>query len=262
MTADEPPRPLRALAGMAVFLPAANAAVVAIHALMMPYRSGGGMFFGWLLCLTAIAIAAGVSSKAAGGGGGGLFVPVLLFAIFSCVYGIVGGQLPRLLILRETPVLSVAEADRPEYESSHVFHFSGGQVLRRYHWTRRISRKMSAAGFYHVAPVVPDGWKPSDPVTLWAVGEGTGLPSDAWKNPVSGGYREISDATYRDMIERGLPGTGLVSAPRAPLVVLDDHPREALQKAARFELGWLLAANVGSLVALLVPLVRRKRDAA
>jgi hypothetical protein len=118
---------------------------------------------------------------------------------------------------------------------------------------------MLAAGFYHAAPVVPEGWKESDPVPLWAVGEfqGHAFP-DAWRNPVRGGYRVISDATYRDLIS----GNGLTSRPRAPMIVLDDHPREALLADARFELWWLLAAAGLSLAGALVILLRIKRDAA
>ncbi len=246
-------RPLPSLPGVVLLVLAASAEVVGIHALMMPYRTGGGMFLGWLLCLAAVAVTGGVLAKAGLGSSGSFFAPFLLFAIFSCVYGVLGGQLPRLLLLRETPPIPLAEAAQPAHHASHVFHLRDGLVQRRHHWRRRVSRKMSA-GSYHVAPIVPEGWKESDPVPAWAVGEGTGeFPSEAWRKGVGGGYRCIADATYRDMIEHG----PLASSPGAPLLVLDEHPREALLAAARVELWGLLAAAGLSLLSGVLPLARR-----
>lgn len=168
----ETDRPLLSFLGVIAFVLAAGAEIVSIHALLMPYRTGGGMFLGWLLCLIALAVTGGGLAKLKLGSSGAFFLPFLLFAIFSCVYGIVGGQLPRLLVLRETPLLSTADAALPAHRTSHVFHLSDGHVPPKYHSTRRVSRKMSAAGRYHVAPIVPPGWKESDPVPAWAVGEG------------------------------------------------------------------------------------------
>jgi len=248
-------RPLPSFLGVLLFVLAACAEIVGIHALLMPYRTGGGMFLGWLLCLMALAITGGVLAKYKLGSSGSFFLPFLLFAIFSCVYGIVGGQLPRLLVLRETPLIPAAEAALPLHESSHVFHLSDGLVHRRYQSTRRVSRKMSAAGSYHVAPIVPEGWKESDPVPAWAVGEGPGeFPSDAWRKAVGGGYRCIADATYRDMIAGGR----LTSKPGAPFLFLDEHPREALLADARFELWCLLAVAALSLASGVLLLIRRR----
>jgi len=258
---EQAPRPMKTIAGSLLFLAASSAAVVGINAAMMPYRTGGGMFLGWLLCLIAVAVSAGVAAKLSPEGA--WFLPVILFALFSCVYGIVGGNIPRLVFLRETPLLTVKEAAQPPHDSADVFHFSDGRVSKRYHWTRRVSRKMLAAGFYHVAPVLPEGWKESDPITLWAVGEANGeFPSDAWRKAGSGGYREISDATYRNMIEDGVARSHLVSAPRAPLIQLEDDPREALRKAGRFELWCFVGVLAVSLVILLLPLVRKKHAVA
>src|SRR6185503_8625764 len=47
----------------------------------------------------------------------------------------------------------------------------------------------------------------------------------------------------------------------APLIFLDDHPREALLSAARFELWGLLGVSVLSLAALVLPLLGGKRAA-
>jgi hypothetical protein len=248
----------RTLPGTLLFLLAGSAAVVGINGLMTPYRTGGGMFLGWLLCLAALAAAGGVLAKWKLGDSGRFFLPFLLFALYSCLYGILGGLLPRLVTLRETPAISVAEAGQPAYETSDVFHFSDGNVLKRYRSTRQVSRRMLAAGFYHAAPVVPEGWKESDPVPLWAVGEfqGKAFPDD-WTKPVRGGYRLISDATYRNMIE----GNGLTSQPRAPMVILDEHPREALLSAARIEL-WGLVAVWGLSLAVPLLLALRRKPAA
>ena len=254
----ETERPLPSLLGVLLFVLAASVEIVGINALMMPYRTGGGMFLGWLLCLIALAVTGGLLAKAGLGSAGPFFLPYLLLAFFSCLYGIVGGQIPRLLALRETPPIPVAEASQPAHQSSHVFQITDGHVLGRHHGTRRVSRKMNA-GRYHVAPIIPEGWKESDPVPAWAVGEGKGeFPSEAWRKAVGGGYRCIADATYRDMIEEGR----LKSVPGAPLLVLDEHPREALLAAARFELWWLLAAGGLSLLGGLLPFVRRPKTGA
>jgi hypothetical protein len=255
-------RPLAAVLSTLLYLVAGSAEIVGINASMMPYRSGGGMFFGWLLCLAAMAITGGVLSKVMLGKGSHLVIPFFFLSLYSCLYGVLGGQLPRLISLRETGVISVTEADQPPNQSRHVFHFADGRVHPNYHWTREISRKMRA-GSYHVAPIVPEGWKESDPVPVWAVGEGDGrFPSEAWTKTGVGGYRAISDATYRDMIEQRASSSRVVSKPNAPLLFLDDHPREALLAAARFELWGLLGAHVLSCAFLALPLLQRKPAAA
>jgi hypothetical protein len=250
-----------AAAGVLVFLLAANAATVAIHAAMMPYRTGGGMFLGWLLCIAAFAVTAAVVSKRTGQGGG-LFLPFLLFCIFSCLYGVVGGRLPRLWSLRETPVLTVKEADRPPHAASHVFHFSDGHIDRRYH-NFAIHRTKVGRTSSHVAPIVPEGWQESDPITLWAVGErNDGSSFMPWSRDARGGYTPASVAEYEQLIRDEISRHSLVSSPTAPMILLSDDPRPSLLAAARMELWALLAVNVLSMGGLLLPFVRRKPAAA
>lgn len=261
MTEPRTPRPLAGLLGVAAFLLAADTATLAIHHAMMPYRSGGGMFLGWLLCIAAFAVVAAVVSKRTGGGGG-LFLPLLLFCLFSCLYGVVGGRLPRLWSLRETPLLSVKEADRPPHAGSHVFHLSDGRVDRRYHHFA-VHRTKVGRTSSHVAPIVPDGWKESDPVTLWAVGErNDGSSFMPWSGEARGGFVPPSVAEYQQLIRDEVARHRLVASPTAPMILLSDDPRPALLAAARRELWALIAVNVLSLGASAVPLLRRKRDAA
>lgn len=261
MSETPKPRSLTTLLGVLAFLVAANAATVGIHAAMMPYRSGGGMFLGWLLCIAAFAVTAAVVSKAPGGGDG-LFLPFLLFCIFSCIYGIVGGRLPRLWSLRETPLLSVKEADRPPHDASHVFHLSDGHVDRRYH-NFRITRLRTGRTSAHVAPIVPEGWKESDPITLWAVGErDDGSSVMPWGGDVRGGYSPASVAEYEQLIRDEVSRYRLVSSPTAPMILLAEDPRGSLLAAVRWELWALLALNVLSLGGVLFLLPRIKRDAA
>src|SRR5262249_50333307 len=117
----------KALLGTLLYLLTGSAAVVGINGLMMPYRTGGGMFLGWLLCLAALAIAGGAQAKLKLGNSSVFFLPFLLFALYSMLYGVLGGLLPRLVTLRETPPISVAEADQPAHETCDVFHFSDGK---------------------------------------------------------------------------------------------------------------------------------------
>jgi len=53
-------------------------------------------------------------------------VPVVLFLGFGLYYHNLGGHLPALLVLRETPLISVRDADR--YPGYDVYHLSDGRV--------------------------------------------------------------------------------------------------------------------------------------
>jgi hypothetical protein len=260
MTMEEPRRPLKSLAGAVLFLAAASVGIVGINAAMLPYRSGGGMFLGWLLCLASIGVSAAVVSKGLGEGSR-FFAPVLLFAISSCLYVVMGGRLPKLLSLRETPVISVKDADQPPHAAADVFHFSDGHVHPRYRWTRTLRTRRGPYS-YHVAAVVPEGWKESDPVTLWAVDQGVGeRRPESWGREARGGYRAVSEAMLDEYIRDGTARNHLVASARAPMILWEDHPRESLLAIARTEFWILLAVNVLSLATLALPLLRRKRAA-
>lgn len=243
-----------------VFILVANAGILGINAAMIPYASGGTMFLGWLLGLIVVVVAAGAVSKKLSGAAGP-FVAVILLAVLSLVYAALGGRLPKALFLRESPAISVSDADLPAHAGCDVFHFTDGRVHPTLRGLR--SQTTKTRGFaartvsYQVAPLVPEGWKASDPIPAWVAAVGA-LPA-SWSQDLRGGYRVDSEPLYREIIEETTARHRLTSRGGAPILVWERDPRAALLAIARVELGILIAADLVILASLVVPLFFRKR---
>lgn len=240
------------------FVALVDASLLAVNAAMMPYGGGGALFAGWMLSLVLIFACCALVARGLGGGGS-LLVGIIAFAVFSLAFEVLGGRIYRLGNVRETPVIAVADADLPAHASCDVFHFSDGRVLRKYHGQRELSGRRRHL-FYHVAPLVPDGWKETDPVTAWVAAElgGVGLPA-SWDQPHRGGYRTgLSSTDFKQLVDETAASRHLVSRANAPILLWDAQPRESLESSIRAELWSFLGVDALVLASMLVPFFLRK----
>jgi hypothetical protein len=242
-----------ALLWMTLLLLLVNAGILLVSHLMFPQSSGWALFGGWLLDLVVIFVLAGwIGSKL--GGRGVLPILCILFAVYALVYGLMGGHIPRLFKVRETPVIPVRDADQDAHRSSDVFHFSDGRIELKYLGTRTLGgggRGMKS--YYRCAPLVPADWKPSDPVTAWVVdcGGDVFLPA-SWKEDWRGGYEPGLDSIYRELVRETAAGRSLNSRADVPIVIWSQDPMRDFRRVAAWQLGFLLAIDLVGWVAVIL----------
>lgn len=240
------------------FVALVDAALLGVNAAMMPYGGGGGLFGGWMLSLLLIFACCALVARGLGGGGA-LFIGIIAFAVFSLAFEFLGGRIYKLGGVKESPVIAVAEADQAAHASCDVFHFSDGKVMRKYYGIQEVGGRRRH-DYYYVAPLVPDGWKETDPVTAWVAADVAylGMPA-SWDQPLRGGYRAGLDSTaYRKLVDETAAQRHLVSRANAPILVWDAQPRESLESGARAELWGFLAVDALVLLSMLFPFFVRK----
>lgn len=257
------PSPAASAAWSLLYVVVVTAGILGIHTLMMPYGSGGTMFLGWLLTVGVLVISSGAVARRISASGV-LFFAVIAYAVLSLIYSAMGGMLPRILGIRETPAIAVAEADRPEHARAHVFHFTDGRVALNYEGTEVLSRKRGRITYY-VAPVVPEGWKATDPVPAWVAAESwrTEGVSTGWKSPWRGGYRIRPEIAFDRLVRETAGRHRLVTAPNAPILVWSQDPRADLDSRVKAELWSVVVVDLVVLASLiLLPLLPKRRAAA
>src|SRR5258706_6811731 len=131
-----------------ILIAVTNIAIVFITWCLLPSTNGFAMFVAWVLNVIVTLVAAVLTEKRLKGGGM-LIVPIAGYILFSLVYGIMGGRIPKVFRIRETPTISVKEADR--YPGHDVYHFSDGRVNTRYASLRRMGGRPRRY-YYHAAP--------------------------------------------------------------------------------------------------------------
>lgn len=160
-------------------------------------------------------------------------------------------------------VRGISVADAPRFPSASTFRFVDGRVrsdLKGFYEVRTQHRSgISDVQVYHVAPLVPDGWTPTQPVPAWAV---SGLDTEysrVWREPRRGGVvdhgssREFH-AKARDQAERAY---GLASASNAPLIRWVSDPEGDLRSDLVL-VAWIVGIAIASWC-LGMPLIRRAR---
>jgi hypothetical protein len=250
MDQPEPPTPSvgASLLGMLAFLALTNVGMMVVTHWVMPQREGWGMFGGWLLNLVVIFGSFALCNR----GNQGWLLLSIPFAVFALMYGIVGGHIPRAIRVRESPVLPVADADRPE-QRFDVWHFSDGKIEMKYAGSERV-RARSMSIYYHVAPVVPADWKPSDKVPAWVVSsEGNGPYPESWDHDYRGGYDAGLDSRFREIVQNTARRRSLQTSETAPLLIWSEDPKKAFMSVAWIELGFLLAIDLVGIVMVLWP---------
>jgi hypothetical protein len=166
---DPSPRPpgfLRAALWSMGYIAFVNAGLLAVRHLVLTGRDGWSLF-GAFVVDSAIVLFSSLKASELLGRRKLMAVPVVLFLGYGFYYHNLGGHLPALLRLRETPVIAVKEADRyPRYD---VFHLADGHIDLKSEFGWSFTRPKSGGTlYYRVAPIVPEGWTKSDRVTLWA----------------------------------------------------------------------------------------------
>jgi hypothetical protein len=240
---------------MMLYVLLSTAGIVGLNHLMMPQRNGLAIFGVWLLNLILIIVLAGWFSGRTGGRG---WIPILVmaYAVYSLVYGVMLGHIPRLFFLRESPPISVREADHGAYD---VYHFSDGHVdLTQV--ARTTLRGRNGSFTYLVAPLVSEDWKRGDRITAW-VGESSldSLIPGSWTENHRGGYRLGLDGTYEDLVKDRVRSRSLPASPTAPILQWSPDPKGGYLKEGWIELGIFIAIGLVGLVSVLISGRRRAR---
>jgi len=246
----------RAFFWMAVYVLLSTAGIIGLNHLMMPQQHGLAIFGVWLLNLILIfSLAAGFYRKT--GGRGWIPLLVIAYAVYSLVYGIMLGHIPRLFLLRESPPISVLDADHPPHDSYDVYHFIDGRVdLTQV--ARTSLKGRNGTVFYHVAPLVSADYRRGDRITAW-VGDADleNLIPGAWKENLRGGYRLGLDGTYEDLVRDQVRSKSLPAGPTAPILHWSADPRSGFLRKGFIELAIFLAIGLVGLLAVLIPDRRR-----
>ncbi|HZF00129.1 MAG TPA: hypothetical protein VE981_24175 [Planctomycetota bacterium] len=238
-----------ALLWMTLYLALTTAGLIALTHLVGAQKNGLAMFGIWLLQLILIMGLAGWVNGKMGDRGGALFIVIILFAIYSLVYGLLLGHIPQLFRLRETPVIPLSDAAKPEYAGFDVFRFSDGKVDIR-HIQRRTTVARNGRVNYFMAPVLPPDWKSGDPVPAWVAGEDiNGNRPGSWDEDWRGGYRIGLETHYQEMVESS--GPSHKTAPNAPILTWSKEPKAELLRVAWLEFGGFLLIDAIGLIAVL-----------
>jgi len=124
-------------------------------------------------------------------------------------------------------VSGIMVADAPKYPSETVFYFLDGKVMKDYLGYEPIMGRRYKVGDAYVAPIVPDDWKPTDPVPAWAYAEYNS--PDAWDQELRAGIREAYDGIKEEAVKDAEESYRIKSAENAPILMWIDNPERELQ---------------------------------
>ena len=116
--------------------------------------------------------------------------------------------------------------EAPKYTSETVFYFLDGKVMKDYLGYTPIMGRRYKVGDAYVAPIVPDGWKPTDLVPAWAYAEYNS--PDAWDQVLRAGIREAYDGIKEDAVKDAEKSYRIHSAENAPILMWTDLPEREL----------------------------------
>ncbi len=119
-------------------------------------------------------------------------------------------------------VSGIMVSDAPKYTSETVFHFLDGKVMKDYYGYEPIMGRHYKVGDAYVAPIVPDDWKPSDPVPAWAYSEYRS--PEEWDQEFRAGVRQSYDEVKQDAIKDAEKENYIKSAENAPILMWTNKP--------------------------------------
>jgi len=237
---------------MLLLLVLVNGGILLVTYAVMPQSNGWALFGGWLLNLLLIVVVCGGIGSKLRGNGAPIFL-IILFAVYSLVYSVMGGQLPRLFRLRETPIIPARDADLEAYRNADVFHFSDGRVDLK-QAARRVLSGRGRRVHYRVAPLLPPDWKRDDPIPAWVADSGleASLPA-SWTEDYRGGFDAGFDSTYRDLVIETAQQRSLRTSRTCPILIWSAAPRDDFRRWGFWQLGFLLAIDMVGFGSLLWP---------
>lgn len=123
-------------------------------------------------------------------------------------------------------VSGIMVSDAPKYTSETVFYFLDGKVMKDYLGYEPIMGRRYKVGDAYVAPIVPDDWKPNDPVPAWAYAEYK-YP-DAWDEELRAGIREAYDGIKEEAVKDAETSYHIRSVEDAPILMWTAQPEREL----------------------------------
>lgn len=124
--------------------------------------------------------------------------------------------------------VSVSIAEAPRHPEADTLEFEDGEVRADLHyarvWTttskdRKTGTTSTTTHYRTVAPIVPPGWTPEQPVPAWAVTRSHGAPPERWIGARVGLRADPGDEeSFREAIASAEWRHGLRTAPGAPML--------------------------------------------
>src|SRR5262249_23919209 len=138
--------------------------------------------------------------------------------------------------LRESPAISVNDADQPPNDAFDVYHFSDARVYLKGAF-RRIERGRNGSITYWVAPLGPPDWKRGDRITAWVGHSGEDLYAPAsWQEELGGRYRLGLDNTFEEMIREAVKADRVKASQTSPILEWSRDPRADYRQQGIIEL--------------------------
>mgnify|MGYP007088118957 CR=1 FL=1 len=184
---------------------------------------------------------------------GGWSVGAGILAIMTAGFGsFFGGD--ALRSLRGQAVRGVSVSQAPRFPKAQRFHFTDGMP------SERLTARFYKAGHrgpgvtYWAAPVTVEGWRQSEPVTLW-VCAGSKDELAEWTKPHRKGLRvgALGGDGCKGAVLAAEQAFGLRSAPNAPVITWLESPQKALQR--RLWLALLIPIGLLCLWLVTIPVV-------
>lgn len=137
----------------------------------------------------------------------------------------------------------------PAQAFANRFTFTDGRVLPELEGSAEYTgRYGTPLGRVYAAPVVPAGWRPGQPVRVWAVADDDTYAADSaqWAQPARVGVRVASfmDDDYRRAVQQAEQANGLAPAEPALLIRWTADPAAEL-RAAWLKLALIAAGSTG-----------------
>lgn len=147
--------------------------------------------------------------------------------------------------------LDVPVSEAGEHRYASLFRFTDARVATEFRGVKSVSSgggrgHRPSTEWYYVAPVVPEDWRPGQPVTAWAAAPVNQFYTSHanWSKPHRAGVRLASYELryYREAAADAEETHGLVSAEGAPFIRWTAAPEAELERARLFVL-WVIAGN-------------------
>jgi len=250
---NEAPCRLRRLIRSVLWRSAARglAAVLVVTAIVVPLAS-----LGWTMVAIFAAVTVGLNVGLWAGRDSGL--ASLAGAALMPVIGLIIALTSDVQIMGPNAG-TIALADIARHPYAGQFHFTDARVATEFTTASdRRSAIVPTIG-WRVAPIVPDNWRPAQPIKAWAVARISGYgPLDFrtprnWEQSYRAGVRYVATAfsPAHKAVERALARFDLTAAPHAPLLYWVEEPRAVVADERTFQ-AWVMFGGVATWLFFLI----------